>query len=292
MPYFSLIIATINRLEHHQNLLKSLKAQSFQNFEIVIVDQNPNDNLKNFLTDHLKNFNLVYLHTKEDLGLSCARNYGLKYANGKVVAFPDDDCWYQPNSLQMVYDYFEKHTQVDCITGLVTDVDGSFSAGGFMLKRKQVNVSYRNVWWTSNSSAIFLKKDVLEQIGEFDPSIGLGAERYISGEETDLVLRVHKHGHFIQYLPELNIFHKKYQGIYDKAERQKGYGYGLGMGYVLRKNEYGFFQLVFYSGIHFGKGTLMLLMFKGRRALFHYAQAVGRIRGWFEYPRSVKKKPE
>ena len=283
MPYFSLIIATINRMEHHLNLLKSLKEQYLQDFEIIIVDQNTHDDLKNTLTTDLQDFNLIYLHVKQSMGLSAARNYGLHHASGEIVAFPDDDCWYQPNSLQLVQKYFQENPETQCITGLVTDVDGSYSAGGYMLKSKQANVSHRNAWWTSNSSAVFIRKEVLNKVGLFDEAVGLGTERYISGEETDLVLRIHIHKYTIKYYSDINIYHKKYRGTYDKAERLRGYGYGLGMGYVLRKNGYTIFSLFFYSAIHWAKGTYMLLTLQLKRALFHYAQALGRLRGYFEY---------
>lgn len=289
MAYFSLIIATFNRMEHHINLLKSLKEQTFRDFEIVVIDQNAHDNLKNCLTADLKDFNLVYLHVKKNMGLSAARNYGMKHASGRIIAFPDDDCWYQPRTLELVYERFSQDDSINTVTGLVTDVDGSFSAGGYMIRNKQVRVSNSNAWWTTNSSSIFIKREVLEAIGEFDENIGLGTQRYISGEETDLILRIHKLGYKVNYYPEINVFHKRYRGVYDKTERKRGYGYGLGMGYVLRKNGYGLDQLIFYSGIHWGKGTLFLLSFRARRALFHYNQAWGRIRGWFEYGKIVKK---
>jgi glycosyltransferase involved in cell wall biosynthesis len=283
LPYFSLIVATINRMEHHLNLLSSLKEQEFKDFEIIVVDQNPHDKLKKNLLDDLKDFNLIYLHVKKSMGLSAARNYGLEHASGEIVAFPDDDCWYQPDSLEKIHRYFHQYPQYQCITGLVSDVDGSYSAGGYMYKKKRVNVSHRNAWFTSNSSAIFIKSAALKDTGKFDEKIGLGTERYISGEETDLVLRLHLKKHQIHYFSDVNIYHKRYRGSYNKAERQKGYGYGLGMGYVLRKNGYTLFGLTFYSGMHWAKGIFMLFSFRPKQAFFHYAQAWGRIRGYFEY---------
>ncbi|MDC7218868.1 MAG: glycosyltransferase family A protein [Spirochaetales bacterium] len=286
MPYFSLIIATINRMEPHLSLLKSLKEQRYSDFEIIIVDQNPHDELKKALSEELKGLKLTYLHVKESLGLSAARNLGLTHATGEVVAFPDDDCWYRPDTLVSVFKYFKGQPELECITGLVTDVDGSYSAGGYMYKSRRVNVSHRNAWFTSNSSAIFIKKDVLEEVGDFDENIGLGTERYISGEETDLVLRIHIMGHKVRYFSNIQVYHKKYRGKYDEKERQRGYGYGLGMGYVLRKNGYTILGLSFYSAMHWAKGSYMLLTLHPRRALFHFAQAWGRIRGWFEYNKS------
>jgi glycosyltransferase involved in cell wall biosynthesis len=112
VPYFSLIIATLNRVEHNICLLTSLKEQTFKDFEVIIVDQNSHDNLKDGLMNDLQDFDSIYLHVKKDMGLSAARNYGLNHASGQVVAFPDDDCWYQKDSLQLVYDYLQRDSNI------------------------------------------------------------------------------------------------------------------------------------------------------------------------------------
>lgn len=283
MPYFSLIVATLNRLEENLLLLDSLKKQTFQDFELIIVDQNPGDELKDAIKKHTDFPLLTYLHPAESIGLSAARNLGIKEATGQILAFPDDDCWYQTETLQKVKIYFEKHDKLACLTGLVTAPDGRFSAGGHMLRKKSVEVNSRNVWTCSNSSAIFARRSALEQIGTFDTQVGLGTERYISGEESDLVLRIERSGQQVHYSPHIHVFHHAYQGKYKKAERQKGFGYGLGMGYILRKQGYGFFQVMYYAGIHVAKGGFMMATLRFQRGLFHWAQALGRMKGWFEY---------
>jgi hypothetical protein len=53
-------------------------------------------------------------------------------------------------------------------------MNGNFSAGGFMIKSKQAYVSHRNAWWTSNSSAIFIRSEILKDTGIFDENVGLG----------------------------------------------------------------------------------------------------------------------
>lgn len=285
MPYFSLIVATLNRLEENLLLLNSLKSQTFRDFELIIVDQNQHEDLKKAIQAHSAFPRLTYLHPAKNIGLSAARNLGIEEARGEILAFPDDDCWYRENTLQMVKEHFDQEPLLSCLTGLVTDPDGSFSAGGQMIRRKEVDVNIRNVWRCSNSSAIFAKSSVIKQIEGFDTKVGLGTKRYISGEESDLVIRIIHEGLKVYYNPAINIYHNKFRGSYDKEERKRGYGYGLGMGYTLRKNNYGFLAMLYYAGIHLGKGGVMMLTLQFRRGLFHWAQALGRIQGWFEGPR-------
>ncbi|MDC7218867.1 MAG: glycosyltransferase family 2 protein [Spirochaetales bacterium] len=285
MPYFSLIVATINRTEHHLNLIKSLKEQSFKDFEIIIVDQNSHSRLKKQLQSQLSSYNLTYLHVRHSMGLSAARNYGLKNASGQVIAFPDDDCWYQKNTLKKVKAHFDEMPTLQGVTGLVTDPSGDYSAGGFMLKKQCVQITRDNAWMTTNSSGIFLKKAPVNYVGNFDEAIGLGAPRFISGEETDLVLRICELGSPVLYDADVNVFHEAFDGSYDKKERNRRHGYGLGFGYILRKNEYTLSDLAFYSSIHFAKGAFLLLKLQPRRAWSHILQGWGRIQGYFQYPR-------
>ncbi len=283
MFFFSLVIATVNRTEHHFRLIESLYKQTFADFEIILVDQNPHDMLKASLMEHLSPFNLTYLHIKKSLGLSAARNLGLRHASGKVVCFPDDDCWYRPETLELVKRKFDADPALRGITGLVTDEDGQFSAGGYMLRRRTVPVTRQNAWMTTNSSAIFLKRAALNTTGFFDEAIGLGTKRFISGEETDLVLRLVLMGQPVRYYSEINVYHQTYQGKFDRTECRRRYGYGLGMGYILRKNGYNLLNLAFYAAIHIARGGFFLLTLKPKRAWSHFCQAWGRVRGWFEY---------
>jgi glycosyltransferase involved in cell wall biosynthesis len=283
LPYFSLIVATLNRTEQHIKLLNSLKIQTDKDFELIIVDQNPHDLLKHQLKTELSNFNTIYLHVKKNMGLSAARNYGLKQASGLIVAFPDDDCWFPAETLSIVHRCFEENIRLHGVTGLVTDEKGSYSAGGFMLKRKSVSINKKNAWMTTNSSAIFLNRRIVNRVGNFDENIGLGAPRYISGEETDLILRICAQESTVRYDPAINIYHDVYKGKYNRDECSRRYGYGLGMGFVLRKHGYNLLHLAFYSAIHFAKGAFMLLRLEPARSWSHFSQGWGRIRGWFEY---------
>ena len=292
MPYFSLVIATINRVSHHLKLLESLENQTCKDFEIILIDQNSHDTLKSSLLEHVNNFNLIYLHVKKNMGLSAARNYGLTRASGQIVAFPDDDCWYSPDILEQVKTRFQEDPSLAGLTGLVTNEQGRFSAGGFMLKNRKVAITKKNAAMTTNSSGIFLKRAPIHNSGRFDETLGLGAARYISGEETDLVLRIISQGDKVIYDPKINIYHEVYQGKYDKKECSRRYGYGLGMGYILKKHNYNLLHLSFYSLIHLAKGTFLLITLKPCRAWSHYCQSWGRLKGWVEYSRQIEKSSE
>ena len=97
---FSLVLATVGRTEELNRFFASLDYATHRNFEVILVDQNPDDRLNSVLDHYDGRF--PALHLRSERGLSRARNVGLRRVTGDVVAFPDDDCWYPPNLLNQV----------------------------------------------------------------------------------------------------------------------------------------------------------------------------------------------
>ena len=190
---FSLILCTINRVKEVQELLLSLSTQTYKNFEVIIVDQNKDKRLINIL-DKFKDLDIK--HITSDIGLSKARNIGLKHANGDVVAFPDDDCTYPSQLLENIHTFFS-HTAYDILLGKTIDkVTGKIVAGKPYFKQTKLNCF--NFLGSSTTLFISLKNISLDRV-LFDEDFGLGA-KYNSGEEEDLVFR---------------LLHQKYKGFYD-----------------------------------------------------------------------------
>src|SRR5882672_6242686 len=96
----SLILSTVGRTEELARFLEHLDRQTYRSFELLIVDQNPEGILDSLVRQHRERFPL--LHLRSEQGLSHARNVGLQHFSGDVVAFPDDDCWYGPDTLEKI----------------------------------------------------------------------------------------------------------------------------------------------------------------------------------------------
>ena len=97
-PKFSLVLCTINRKKEVDKFLESLARQTFRRFEVIIVDQNKDG----LLDDTIKKWqNLLMIeHIKVDFQASKARNFGIRYIKGSLIAFLDDDCEYQSSTLE------------------------------------------------------------------------------------------------------------------------------------------------------------------------------------------------
>ena len=108
-PLVSIIIPTYNREKYIGAAIDSALAQSFQNFEIIIVDDGSTDNTKKALEPYLKDGRIKYIFQKNQK-VSKARNNGIKNSAGKYIALLDsDDSWIDGDKLKKQIDFLEKN---------------------------------------------------------------------------------------------------------------------------------------------------------------------------------------
>ena len=98
----SVIMPTYNRLHTIRESIESILAQSFRDFEIVIVNDGGTDKLKDII-DEFKSPHIRYLEISHR-GLAGALNAGLQFARGKYICYLDDDDVYYPHHLQTLWE--------------------------------------------------------------------------------------------------------------------------------------------------------------------------------------------
>ena len=98
---------TINVTTELDLFLKSLKAQTYKNFELIVVDQNEGYDVFEIVKNYEEDFKIKYVRSDEK-GLSLNRNRGLVLMEGEIAGFPDDDCEYQPDTLEKVTSFLKK----------------------------------------------------------------------------------------------------------------------------------------------------------------------------------------
>ena len=274
---FSLILATVGRVEELARFLQNLDRQTHRHFELIIVDQNSSDILEPLIREYEWRFPL--LHLRSEQGLSRARNVGLQHFSGDVVAFPDDDCWYPPDTLRNVACAFSENSLCDGFTG--RGVDDSRPSDYLFFSRRSGWVNKKNVWRCSTSISIFLRSHVIRTVGPFDESLGAGTQygRH-AAEEGDYLIRAIESGFRIYYCVDLCILHPYPVPTYDRDVNKKGYRYSVGFGHVLRKYSYPF-SFVCYQWLRaLGGAVISLLTLNFAKSRYHLATLKGRILGW------------
>ncbi|MGD0152187.1 MAG: glycosyltransferase [Thermacetogeniaceae bacterium] len=273
---FSLILCTINRYDELNNFLFSLNTQIYNNFELIIVDQNSDMHVKSIIAKY--NYDIIYL--KSEPGLSKARNVALKYVSGDIIAFPDDDCEYPKELLKSVNDFFVKYYEYDAISGRSVDARGRTSVSHFDIAPGIITID--NVFKRANSITIFLKNKLVESTGYFDEQLGLGAKSpFLASEEIDYLIRAIKYGYKIYFDPSIIIFHNEPVKEYSEIIILRGYFYGAGYGRVARKHMLSS-KHVFLMFIRPLGGFLLSLFFlRWKKARYHFFVLKGRLMGWF-----------
>jgi glycosyltransferase involved in cell wall biosynthesis len=277
---FTLILATINTdINKIERFLGSLNNQTYRNFELIIVDQNDDERLKEIVEKFSRVFPIIYLRSAQ--GLSRSRNVGLRHARGEIISFPDDDCWYPVNLLEQVAQFLQANSDIDGLTGRVIDENENPSAGRFDTTSGFINRF--NVWRRGWPISMFLRSNVIKVVGDFDETLGAGAGTpWGSGEETDYLLRALNHGFRLYYNPNISVYHphpvEKCHNA--KALLKRAIAYSCGMGYVLRKHQYpvrfiAYWELRSLVGILIG-----LIQMDKVKVLTHCGNVIGRLRGW------------
>lgn len=103
-PYFSIVIPTYNRASRISACVDSVINQTFEDWELIIIDDCSTDNTFEVLKPFLDKYpQITYLKNKYNLERSLSRNKGIEHAQGKYVCFLDSDDHYLPNHLSVCY---------------------------------------------------------------------------------------------------------------------------------------------------------------------------------------------
>jgi glycosyltransferase involved in cell wall biosynthesis len=274
LPSFDLVVATVDRVAELERLFDSLDAQTQRGFRVLLVDQNPDDRLAPAL-ERARSFELVRLRSEP--GLSRARNAALDLIQGDVVAFPDDDCTYEPGLLDAVAHRFADDSRLDGLVGRAVNEHGSSSPSW---STTPALLTRDNLWNRAISYTIFLRARVVERVGGFDETLGLGSNgRRRSGEEIEYLVRALAEGAHIAYDPQLLVTHP--ERIYSPDERRElAARDGASVGYILRKHGYPGKTLGRMLARPFGGATLALARGNAGQARIHLATLRGRLHGY------------
>ena len=273
---FSLIMGTLGRVDEIGEFLASLQRQDHRDFELLIVDQNPDERLAPLIEQYRQHFRIRRYRSAP--GLSRARNVGLRYASGDLIAFPDDDCWYPDGLLSYVARRFEASPTLDGLTGRFVDNDGR-SEGRWLTHSQTLN--RYSVWRGGISFSIFLRRQLVEDIGNFDESLGVGAGTpWGAGEETEFLLRGLKAGGRIEFDHDLVLRHPVKTADFGEAAIERQRRYEAGFGCVIRRSGFPAWYFPYVCGRTVGGALLALLSGQRARARFKWQSVLARISGW------------
>jgi glycosyltransferase involved in cell wall biosynthesis len=230
---FSLLVVTTDRLHLVERLLTSLEAQTYKNFEVILIHGPACQEEVRFLAKRFPGVDIQILISKDHC-LSRSRNLALPVATGDIIAFPDDDCVYCLDTLANCAEAFAYLPQSDIVLGRTAFIDANIPNASSELK--QCSSRYA-LFRHSISYVQFYKKSVAQTVGSFDENLGLGSDGpYQSGEDTDYLLRAFEGGFSAAHAPSVIVRHPAVIP-YVPALKSKVQAYAKGRMQLLRKHK-------------------------------------------------------
>ncbi len=191
MPEVSVIIPTYNRARYVTKAIESVLAQTYRDYEIVVVDDGSTDNTKEILQTYMDRIRYNY---QDNSGVSAARNAGIKAAKGEWIAFLDSDDEWLPERLAIPMEQATRKSDVIAhITNLVfqapntEDID-LFEMRDIPRRNEESWVIERPLieqlrYQFANSATCLSRRKTLFDVGLFD-------EKLTIGEDFDLPCRL------------------------------------------------------------------------------------------------------
>ncbi len=124
---FSIIVPFYNVEKYIRDCLISLKKQSYQNFEVIFVDDGSKDNSYNILESEIGNDTRFKILKQQNTGLPIARNNGMSLAKGEYILYVDSDDFVSPNLLTTLSNVLsERDYDVVQFDHNLVDMEGRF----------------------------------------------------------------------------------------------------------------------------------------------------------------------
>lgn len=213
---FSIIIPTFKRLDYLEEAIKSVALQTYQEYEIIVVNDYPGDK---YAIDQLcSGYDKIrVIHQAVSGGGNAARNAGINQSDGELIAFLDDDDIWKPEKLQAHYEAHLKYPEAgliysDCIYWWnhpkMTDSPIKQALPDNILDKMRVGQGC-----PCSTSLVSLRRESIIKCGSFD-------EELTSFQDWDLWFRI-AHQYPFHLIAEPLIYFRQHLGLRTSQNEQK-----------------------------------------------------------------------
>lgn len=211
----TIITPSFNSEKFIEETIKSVQAQIYQDWEMIIVDDCSEDNSVGIISKYLKNDNRIQLiESKTNRGPALSRNEALKSAKGRFIAFLDSDDLWMPEKLKKQLEFMKAKNSVLSYTAY-SKIDEFGNIGNFIEAPEKVN--YKQLLQTCSIGILTAMYDS-EKIGKiYMPDI-------FSVEDYALWLQITKQGYDAYGLNEkLALYRVRKSGISSNKVKKAAY---------------------------------------------------------------------
>lgn len=176
----SVVIPTFNRCHFLEIAIESVLAQTFKNFELIVIDDGSTDGTRELIMNKYEG-KLTYVW-QPNLERSRARNLGLSLSSGKYIAFLDSDDKWHPDKLRFQVSYIESRRKKDenialvCSSVRLINKDGELISSQIVGRKKNLEkfqledyLLGPRIYAPPSNALIFA--DFVKEVGGFDPEL-------------------------------------------------------------------------------------------------------------------------
>lgn len=214
----SVIILTYNRVKDTFDLLGSLENQNFEDFEIILVDNNSSDETVQKVKENFPTVNCIEI--KYNAGVPGGRNVGIKNARGDYLIFIDNDADVGPNFLEDIESTFKSESKAGVLAFRIVnyytrEIDKTtWVWNTSLLNNQEFKQVHKFV-----GAGFAIRKEVIEQVGM------LWDDLFFMHEEKDFCMRLLHTNYRVFYIPNIEVYHKvSPEKRYESNERTFYYG--------------------------------------------------------------------
>jgi cellulose synthase/poly-beta-1,6-N-acetylglucosamine synthase-like glycosyltransferase len=201
MPLVSIIIPGKNEGKHIYKLVQSLKAQTYQNFEIIVIDDGSDDDTER-ICRNLQHLGYIDLFIRNEVrgGKASAANLGWRFSKGEFIVHLDADCSYDPKAIENIIRLFYFDSQIGGIGGNVQvrnykeSLAATFQAIEYFdsISIGRISSSELGIYRVISGAFGAFRKEALDKIGGWDIGPGL---------DGDITVKLRKIGYKVKYEP-------------------------------------------------------------------------------------------
>ena len=216
MVKVSVVLPVYNCENFIRQSMDSILEQTFQNFEILVMNDGSTDRSKEIVCSY-HDSRIRFIDGQINKGLTVVLNQGLKLAEGEFVARQDGDDFSIPHRLEVQVDYLEKHPEVVLLGSQAWVVDKDNRFKGVILDKPigMLGIRWDLLFDNSflHSTVMFRRQAILEKLNGYD-------ENYSFCEDYELWSRVAKENN-VQNLPQRLIKYRRHPDSHSQSSPQK-----------------------------------------------------------------------
>lgn len=133
---FTIIVTVFNKDKTVSKCLDSILNSSFNDFEILIIDDGSTDSSQDIIRQYAKEHKNIIVYTQSNRGIGFTKKLGIQLANGKYIIFVDADDTIDSNLLFILSKEIEKHTP-DIIKFNINEINSSKNKNRYITRYKE-----------------------------------------------------------------------------------------------------------------------------------------------------------